>query len=57
MQVGDIGYIKYCVGRFRLAKSVCFNLPVRQSPKDYDLTVKIDVTTFGALSRQSYIKA
>ena len=57
MQVWDIDYISIVLGVFRLAKSVGFKLPVRRGPKGYDLAIKVSVTAFVILSRQSYVKA
>ena len=57
MQVWDIDYISIVLSVFRLAKSVGFKLPVRRGPKGYDLAVKIAITAFVVLSRQSYVKA
>ncbi len=57
MQVWDIDYISIVLGVFKLARSVGFKLPVRRGPKGYDLAVKIAVTAFVVLSKQSYVKA
>ena len=57
MQVWDIDYTSIVLGVFKLARSVGFKLPIRRSTKGYDLSVKIAVTAFVVLSRQSYIKA
>ncbi len=57
MQVWNIDYISIVLSVFKLAKSVGFKLPVRRGPKGYDLAVKIAITAFVVLSRQSYVKA
>ena len=57
MQVWDIDYISIVLGVFKLARSVGFKLPVRRGPKGNDLAVKIAVTAFVVLSKQSYVKA
>ncbi len=57
MQVWDIGDISIVLCVFKLAKSVGFKLTVKRGSMGYNLAVRIAVTAFVVLYRQSNVKA
>ena len=53
---GILTILSVVLGVFKLARSVGFKPHFRRCPKGYNLAVKIAVTAFVVLSKQSYVK-